>query len=159
MSSMTTKNYELRLPSATFWIICSCEDKQSNFCEKYQNLVAGRMIKSFLTDRVAFSVIHTVTLTLTLHLHPYPHPPPWPLPLPLPSPLVLPLPSFYQRRQFGATSTLIDVIWGERKGGGEGGIIAVLTKNKLIIRLYNISNWPLVWSHFTNNWPLYAASV
>ena len=82
MSCMTTKNYELRLPSATFWIICSCEDKQSYFCEKYQNPVAGRMIKSFLTDRVAFSLPiplrsppppplpspSTMTLTLTLTL-------------------------------------------------------------------------------------------
>ena len=33
---------------------------------------------------------------------------------------------------------LSDLRW--RKGGGEGGIIAVITKNKLIIRLYNISN-------------------
>ena len=63
MSCMTTKYYELRLPSVT------CEDKQSNFCEEYQNPVAGRMIKSSLTDRVAFS-------------------------LPLPSPLVLSLSSF-----------------------------------------------------------------
>ena len=134
MSCMTTKNYELSLPSATFWIICSCEDKQSNFCEKYQNPVTRRMVKSFLTDRVAFSL---PIPSRSPSSPPLPWPPPWalPLPLPLPSPLVLPLPSFYQRRQFGATSTLIDVIWGERKGGGEGGIIAVITKNKLKFKL------------------------
>ena len=92
MSCMSTKNYQLRLPSATFWIICSCEDKQSNFCEKYQNPVAGRMIKSFLTDRVTFSLSipsrspspPTFTLTLTLHpdSYPYPYPHPWCYPYP-----------------------------------------------------------------------------
>ena len=41
MSCMTTNNYELRLPSATFWIICSCEDKLNK-------VIFARNIKTLL---------------------------------------------------------------------------------------------------------------
>ena len=112
MSCMITKNYELRLPSATFWIICSCEDKQSNFCEKYQNPVAGRMIKSFLTDRVAFSLSipsrsrspPTFTLTLTLHPDPYPYPYPYPHPWCYPYPRFTNAANLEQRALYSTAS-------------------------------------------------------